>query len=260
MKRGAVTPTDAQSNKAPSHTRQARQDRPGLSWALLAAISIASIVSLSRLGYVWIDTGESEEAVRKCGLLFFWLWPTLSTFSVVFSVWAWGGPVRIAKIQHGQSIVTKTVYKDRPIIVNQDKERAKTIGEKMSDLVESLRERGRKKQLAKVPSYAHQALVAKVEHPETITEEGFWQEVYRVTNEMWNKPLTRPSFDAQYVNGQKAVYPKYKDLWHRLGWVGEKGNGAMYWLYDNRAAMYWRIPELRAIAEQDGWDFSPPLP
>jgi len=183
-------------------------------------------------------------------VIFFILWPTLTIAGIAISVLAWGGPVRLAKIQHAEA-TTKTIYKDRPILVNQRGQRGPTIGEKMAAMLDRIKKRadeGLEPQLYKAPRYQSQAQQPGmlIESPK-IDEQPFWKEVFETTNTMWTKPLTRASFDEEYVGGQKTMYPKYKDLWTRLGWVSTDGRGTMTWVYDNRDAMYRRIPELRKM-------------
>jgi len=218
-------------------------------WPLLVSLSTSAIVSVSRLGYAWVSGDRLDVAMESAGKLFFVLFPTQTIVYVLLTSFVWAGTL-IATLPPRER-KPKTVYKDRLVTIDRhNKERPRTIGEKWQDTMDQVKKKIEAK--AQSRAYANQtkAIPATVHKPEpNMREFSLMEEIIDVTHEMYDRP-TKEEFDARYQGGQN-LYTKYKDIWLRLGWAEERGNGAIRWLYDE-ADLYRRDRKMRQIAERMG--------
>jgi len=237
----------------------------------LGAASTSVVIAIAV--FVWIAVLRALKGSRPnwnlaegvALLVFVTLFAAQVPVYLLIAARAWGGPVQLERIRH-QPTQPRTVYKDRLVTVNghnsRHQEPPKTLQERMADTRNWIAEQARsfqKNAHRKALPQGRQRFVqqtqrvsAKVETP-PIEEESLLEEIFRITHEMYSTDLTRPAFEERYEGGQN-LYAKYKAIWKQMGWVGEKGNGKMYWLYDEKD-LYRHVRALRTIAERNGFEY-----
>lgn len=238
-------------------------------WPMLGALTISTVVSVCRFGYVCLDTWAKDRvtsqttrmAIAQSGLWFFSLFPILISIALVLAWSAWGGPVRLAKIQNPQPRQPRERSRDRVVPINAHGGQPRdTIADRFGRAMERIAQRQeRTPKLGKAPGFASDthALTAKVAPSPDVHELGLMQEIYDVTHNMYSRP-TREAFDGEYEGGQR-LYVKYKDIWARLGWVETRANQSIRFLYAERD-LYLNDRMLQRVARQSGFDFGSPHP
>lgn len=261
---GMTRYTEPRHPRAP---RQAGHMTTYVMWPIVVAFLISCALGGARFGWLALDGEDLDVAATKGARWFLITFPPQVLIYLLLLMRAWGGPVRLAEIQNPRPRPKMSRPRSYPIPMNSKGSRLQdTNADKWARAWARVGERARKglrkagERMEQPPrrrrrkaafTQETRTVEAKVKTPET----WLMETLYRDTNKMYHRCLTRRSFEIAYPeeNGQ-ALYAQYKDWWTRLGWVNVDGRGTMTWRFEEHE-LYESDRKLKEIAADLGFKF-----
>lgn len=288
-----VGPPEGLHNRIP-----ARVPRPGLSlprlpkqsqhmeihygWPMRCALTISGVVWFAILGISLLNGVRFDEAWKRSGTTFLYLFASLAILGIGGGVVAW---VWLTKRQTPRPVAPRPPRpRSRPIpmrghgqrrpVTREEKrdQMLAKIGQGMRNAGERLLDAPPPRSLQRQPAFAQE--VQPVVAARTVDDpprpapvrsetERFYDDLFAVTSHMFKLKLTRESFGAEFtgiVTDWQGLYAEYKEIWTTLGWVEEDGRGEMHFLYEE-PDLYKLDRNLYKAALRAGYKFpDPPTP
>lgn len=218
-----------------------------LAWPLLSALALAATLALAALGLFALAGDPLEVAARAAGTVFFAALGVLAVALFAYAALSWAGPRFVERTR--QSVIVEQVgpkiieNTPRPIVVNPHRPRltpgadapdypALSQGATRRTIREALQALMGKASTQSVEARVNGEYLAEVESLEPGAPDWV-REFYQVLCAMWGRPLTRRSFEEQFVARGQPLYYKYvgrsegtrreRGLWQNWGILAQTG-------------------------------------